>query len=355
MSELSKSVLAAVRNGIGHLTLNRPAGLNSLTLDMVRTLRLHLDEWAEDSDVRAVVLRSCSEKAFCAGGDIRSLYESFKAGANHHITFFQEEYALDQYIHEYPKPVMALMDGFVLGGGMGLVQGASLRVVTERVKMGMPEVGIGYFPDVGASFFLSRLPGAAGAYLGLTGNQISAADALYIGLADWCIKSSQFEKLDRYLDSMTWTRNPKEDLRGLLSKLATNQLSGSELESMRPVIDAHFAQPNISGILNALAEEERPAYKDWAKRNLQILNSRSPIAVCVTLELLRRGRALSLGDCLALELHIDRQWFAKGDIMEGVRALIIDKDKSPRWAPQTFHEVTTSAVQDFFKNFRPEK
>src|SRR5690606_27357509 len=207
-----QSVLAEVRNGVGHLTLNRPAGLNALSLEMVRSLRQQLDAWHNDPAVRLVVLRANGEKAFCAGGDIRGLYDSFKAGDGMYVTFFEEEYAMDQVLHGYPKPVLALMDGFVLGGGMGLAQAASHRVVTERVKMGMPETGIGYFPDVGGSFFLSRLEGAIGQYLGVTGSHIRAADALYCGLADHCISSDLVTELDQALNSQSWSDDPARDL-----------------------------------------------------------------------------------------------------------------------------------------------
>jgi enoyl-CoA hydratase/carnithine racemase len=170
------TVLSEVRNHIGHITLNRPQGLNAIDLEMVRQLQYQLDAWAQDDKVYAVVLRGAGEKAFCAGGDIRSLYDSYKGGLTLHQDFFVEEYALDKTLHHYRKPVIALMDGFVLGGGMGLAQGVDLRVVTERSRLAMPEVAIGYFPDVGGSYFLPRVPGELGIYLGVTGVQIQAAD-----------------------------------------------------------------------------------------------------------------------------------------------------------------------------------
>ncbi|MEH6368413.1 MAG: 3-hydroxyisobutyryl-CoA hydrolase, partial [Pseudomonas marincola] len=193
MSDAQAPVLAEVRNRIGHLTLNRPDGLNVLTLPMVRLLAERFEAWKNDPNVLAVVIRANGEKAFCAGGDVRAIYNSVKAGETEHEVFFAEEYVLDQVIHAYPKPVVALMDGLVLGGGMGLVQGATLRVITERTKMGMPETAIGYFPDVGGSYFLSRLPGELGTYLGVTGLQVRAQDALYARLADYCLPASMLE------------------------------------------------------------------------------------------------------------------------------------------------------------------
>ncbi|WP_367371504.1 enoyl-CoA hydratase/isomerase family protein [Pseudomonas lini] len=353
MTDVEAPILAAVRNRIGHLTLNRPGGLNALTLPMVRLLLQQLHAWEQDPEIVAVVLRATGEKAFCAGGDIRMLYDSHESGNNQHEIFLEEEYALDEHIHTYPKPIMALMDGFVLGGGMGLAQGATLRVITERTRMGMPEVGIGFYPDVAGSYFLPRLSGELGIYLGVSGIQIRAADALYARLADWCIPSKQITELDRCLDSMSWTSHPREDLCTLLATLAVSKLPGSELKAFRPVIDEYFALSDLPSIRAALLTESRPEFQDWAEETVKLLDSRSPLAMAVTLELLRRGRKLPLADCFAQELHLDYQWFDKGDFMEGVRALIIDKDKNPRWNPPTLAELDPARVQAFFDGFKP--
>ncbi len=344
-------VLAQVRNHIGHLTLNRPAGLNAITLDMVRSLHRQLDAWAHDPAVYAVVLRGAGEKAFCAGGDIRSLYDSFKAGETLHEDFFVEEYALDLAIHHYCKPILALMDGFVLGGGMGLVQGADLRVVTERSRLAMPEVAIGYFPDVGGSYFLPRIPGELGVYLGVSGVQIRAADALYCGLADWYLESSQLELLDGCLDSLIWHANPLKDLQGLLATLAVQTLPDAPLLALRTAIDHFFALPDMPAIVEQLRAVTVGDSHEWALATATLLESRSPLAMAVTLEMLRRGRHLSLEDCFALELHLDRQWFERGDLIEGVRALLIDKDKNPRWNPPTLQALDAAHVASFFNGF----
>ncbi|WP_248920187.1 enoyl-CoA hydratase/isomerase family protein [Pseudomonas entomophila] len=342
-------VLAEVRNHIGHLTLNRPAGLNALTLEMVRSLQRHLDQWALDPQVHAVMLRGEGPKGFCAGGDIRSLHDSFKAGETLHEDFFVEEYALDLCIHRYRKPMLVLMDGFTLGGGMGLAQGCDLRIVTERSRLGMPEVGIGYFPDVGGSYFLSRVPGELGIYLGVSGNQVKAADALYCGLADWYLDSEKLTALDDGLDRLTFGANPLKDLQGLLAKLGTQSLEDAPLAKLRPVIDHFFALPDLNSILEQLRAVAIGDSRQWALDTADLLETRSPLAMAVTLELLRRGRRLALDDCFAMELHIDRQWFEYGDIIEGVRALIIDKDKQPRWNPPTLAGLTAQRVDQFFE------
>ncbi|MHB8822020.1 MAG: enoyl-CoA hydratase/isomerase family protein, partial [Pseudomonadaceae bacterium] len=351
MSGAEPQILVAVRNGIGHLCLNRPNGLNALTLVMVRQLQNQLSAWAQDPAIRAVVLRGAGDKAFCAGGDIRALYDSQRSGDDLHLRFLEEEYALDQCLHAYPKPVLALLDGYVLGGGMGLAQAASLRLITERTRMAMPEVGIGFFPDVGGSYFLPRLPGELGLYLGVSGVQIGASDALYAGLADHCIDSSRLAELDAALDRLPWADNAADSLQALLVDMARHELPDAELQRLRPAIDRCFAAADLPAIRAALQAERQADVRDWAGRTLQVLDGRSPLAMAVTLVLLRRGRQLSLADCFALELHLDRQWFAKGDFMEGVRALIIDKDKAPRWNPPSLAELAPARVQAFFADF----
>ncbi|XVN19738.1 enoyl-CoA hydratase/isomerase family protein [Pseudomonas corrugata] len=341
-------VLVDVRNHIGHLTLNRPAGLNALTLGMVRSLQQQLDAWLPDPQIHAVVLRGAGDRAFCAGGDIRSLYDSHKQGDTLHEDFFVEEYALDLTIHHYRKPILALMDGFVLGGGMGLAQGADLRVVTERSRLGMPEVGIGYFPDVGGSYFLPRIPGELGIYLGVSGAQIKAADALYCGLADWYLESRKLAQLDERLDRLEWSDMPLKDLQSLLAKLAVQQLPAPPLDDLRPAIDHFFALPDVPSMVEQLRQVTVANSHEWALQTAELLETRSPLAMAVTLEMLRRVAALSLEECFALELHLDRQWFERGDLIEGVRALLIDKDKKPRWNPPTLDALDANLVASFF-------
>lgn len=343
-------VLIERRGRIGQLTLNRPAGLNALNLHMVRMLHQQLEAWERDPQVEAVVLRGAGQRAFCAGGDIRYMYDSYLAGRSHEPeTFFSEEYDLDAYIHAYQKPILALMDGIVLGGGMGLAQGSSIRLLTERSRLGMPETGIGYFPDVGGSYFLSRLPGQIGLYLGITGNHVGSSDALFAGLGDLCINSARLGELEALIDSF----NPADgSLRDQVASLADCPLPAAELKALQPAIDLHFAQPHIAAIRASLATEQRPEYRDWAQRTIEIIDSRSPLAMAVTQAMLLRGRSLPLADCFAMELHIGRQWFEKGNIMEGVRALIVDKDKQPRWQPAHIDQLDPAQVEAFFEGFQ---
>ncbi len=317
LSAAGGELLADIRNGVATVTLNRPAALNALSYGMLQGLAAWLDAWEKDDRVRLVVLRGAGDKAFCAGGDIRALHDSFKAGTRGHRDFFEVEYALDYRIHTYPKTIVAVMDGIVMGGGMGISQGGRVRIVGERTRMSMPETGIGLFPDVGGSYFLSRLPGKIGTYLGLVGPTLRAADAIYCGLADVYAGAAA--------------------------------LPAPELETLRPAIDSHFGHSSVAAILASLREEDRPGYREWAAKTLEILSTRSPTMLEVTLEQLTRGAQLSLAECLRMELNLIQGCFEQGDFIEGIRALIVEKDNRPRWRPGRLEEVVRPAVDAFFK------
>ena len=293
-------LLAEIRAGVATVTLNRPHALNALTSGMLVALRDWLDRWARDDSIRMVVLRGAGPKAFCAGGDIRALHAEIASGGNRYPEFFSIEYALDYRIHTYPKTITAVMDGIVMGGGMGISQGARVRLVGDRTRMAMPETVIGLFPDVGASYFLSRTPGGLGLYLGLVGPTIGAADAIYCGLADVYV--------------------------------GTQESPASELARLRPAIDHHFGKPSMDEITASLRREEEPQYRDWAAATLDALSKRSPTLLDVTLEQIRRGAALSLGDCFRMELNLMHACVEHGDMLEGIRALL-EKD-APRWKPR---------------------
>ena len=292
-------LLARVANGVATVTLNRPAALNALTIDMLEGLTAWLDAWEHDPRVRRIVMRGAGGKAFCAGGDVRALHDSIKSGGSRHEDFMRIEYALDYRIHTYPKPIAALIDGIVMGGGMGISQGCAVRIVGERTRMAMPETIIGLFPDVGGSHFLSRVPGELGTYLGLVGPTIGAADAIYCGLADVNVGEE---------------REP-----GLLA--------------LREPIDRHFAHDSVDAIMESLRRETGP-HAQWAGQTMAELEARSPTMLAVTLEQLRRGRHLSLADCFRMELNLVHGAFAHRDLVEGIRAMIVEKDRQPRWAPR---------------------
>lgn len=352
---MTDHVLTRIANRTGIITLDRPKALNSLSLDMVRALSAVLLAWRDDAGIDAVVLGSTSEKALCAGGDIRFFHEVGHAtptgGSALLEDFFTEEYALNHLIHFYPKPYIALMDGVVMGGGMGIAQGGpdcGLRIVTERTKMAMPEVNIGLFPDVGGSHFLSHAPGRLGNYLGLTGLTIGAADALYVGLADLFVPGAELPALRALIESTPGARLPAA-IRAFPAQFA-QQAGESELQTHRASIDAHFGKDDVAAIMASLDGDAAP----FAQKALGAMRQRSPLMMCVTHELLRRGAQLSVADCLRLERALVRRNFEHGEVLEGVRALVIDKDNAPRWNPPSLEGVTPEMVARFFEPVWPD-
>jgi len=346
-------VLCNIRNGVAILTLNRPSALNALTFEMIGELHSRLRACALDSNLHAVLIRGEGDKAFCAGGDIRALYQSLKESGSLHHEFFIAEYLLDYALYSYAKPCIALMDGITMGGGMGLAQGASLRIVGDRTRIAMPEVAIGIFPDVGASYFLSRLPGSLGPYLALTGAQIRGADALYCQLADVYLPEAAIAALAESLEGLNWSTDPRSDLMRLIRAESAQGLAAPSLSVLRPAIDAHFSQPSISAIIASLERETRAEYADWAQQTLKLLQARSPTLLAVTLRQLQRGKTMVLADCFRMELGMMQQCFVQGDFIEGTRALIIDKDNTPHWTPSRIQDVTEEMIERFFKERWP--
>ncbi|HEU4815575.1 enoyl-CoA hydratase/isomerase family protein [Janthinobacterium sp.] len=346
---MSDFVQTSIRHRTGHIVLDRPKALNSLSLEMVRALSAALLAWRDDPQVDAVVIRSSSEKALCAGGDIRFFYDAGLAtpqgGSALLEDFFTEEYALNHLIHFYPKPYIAVMDGVVMGGGMGVAQagpGNRLRIVTGRTRMAMPEVNIGLFPDVGGSYFLSRLAGQLGLYLGLTGLTINAADALYTGLADVYLPEAQMGALQALFES-----TPGEALPVAIKALAAPfqaEAGASPLATARAALDRHFSAGSVAAIMASLAQDDSA----FAAKALAAMRLRSPLMMCVTLALLQRGAHLGVADCLRMERTVVRHNFEHGEVLEGVRALVVDKDNAPRWNPASLDEVDAAMVARFF-------
>jgi enoyl-CoA hydratase len=344
-------LLVDVHGGVGTVTLNRPASLNALSLDMIAGLRDVLDAWEADRGVHLVVLRGAGGKAFCAGGDIRSFYRLFKDAGRVGHGFFTIEYALDFRIHAYPKPVVALIDGIVMGGGMGLSQGAALRIVGSRTRMAMPETAIGLFPDVGGSYFLSRTPGAVGLYLGLVGPTIAAADALYAGLADMYLGADSMAHLDEWIAKAARAEDPRAALATIASRDERGRLDPGELEVLRAAIERHFGAPTLEAIVESLSEEREHA--DWAARTRETLRRNAPLSLKVTLEQLGRGRDMVLADCFRMELDLVRSALDHTDFFEGIRALLVDKDRNPRWQPPRLEDVSAADVERFFGSHWP--
>ena len=330
------------------VTLNRPDALNALSLEMILRLRSLFGEFSADPEVFAVLIKGAGEKAFCAGGDVRALYKSFKGAGSLHNEFFAAEYPLDYLLYSYPKPYAALLDGITLGGGMGISQGSALRIVGERTLMGMPEVAIGFFPDVGGSYFLSRLPGMLGRYLALTGLKIRAADALYSHLADLYLPPAAIASIVNDLSTLHWGSDRFADLQRFLQARAVTPESAPALPALRECIDLHFSKASVAAILSSLESETRGAYAAWAGETAQLMRSRSPTLLSVTLRQLQRGARMSLADCFRMELGMAAYAFEQGDFLEGVRAVLIDKDNQPRWRPIRIEDVTDSMIDAWF-------
>ena len=345
-----------VDHSIGRITLDRPQALNALSLDMVRSLSETLRAWQYDDSISAVLIDSSSPKAFCAGGDIRFFHQvgtkNPQGGSALLEDFFTEEYALNHLTHFYSKPIITLLDGIVMGGGMGLAQsGPQCRfaVVTERTKMAMPEVNIGLFPDVGGTYFLSRTIGQTGTFLGLTGRAIDAADALYCGLADVFVPASELDTLRNVL-----SRCDGADVRGALRDFsaafsAQFNHSSSNLAQHQPTIDRHFGFDSITAIIESLASDTEP----FAQDALHAMQQRSPTMLCVTLEALRRGARMSLAECLRMERTMVRRTFEHGEVLEGIRASVVDKDHRPAWNPPQLQDVQSRSVARFFESAWP--
>ena len=341
-------LLATIRAGVATVTLNRPAALNALTFGMLEGLTGWLEAWERDERVRLIVFRGTGDKAFCAGGDIRSLYDRVITGSGGHERFFEIEYALNYRIHTCAKPIVAVMDGIVMGGGMGIAQGASLRIVGDRSRLAMPETRIGIFPDVGGSFFLSRLPGRMGLYLGLAGPTIGAADSVYCELADAYLAPDALATLDAALEEAAASSDPRTALRSVPARLVSKAPGEADLEKLRPAIDEHFGKPGVAAIVASLESEARDRLRPWAAKTLSALARNSPTLLRVSYEQLRRGATLSLADCFRMELNLIHGCFEQGDFIEGIRALVVDKDNAPRWKPPTLAQVTDDSVEGFF-------
>ncbi|AMO24994.1 enoyl-CoA hydratase/isomerase family protein [Ramlibacter solisilvae] len=339
-------VIAEVRGRAGLLTLNRPKALNALTLGMIRELAQALRTWRDDDRVEFVAIRGQGREgrfgAFSAGGDLRFFHQAVLAGNPELEDFFTEEYALNHLVHTFPKPYAVFMDGIVMGGGMGISghgrTGATMRIATERTKMAMPETNIGLFPDVGGGWFLARCPGHLGEYLALTGHVIGGSDAVAAGLADAVVPSTGLPALwDAIAEGASapdWPRAPQEE---------------SPLRSHQAAIDRFFALPTVSDIVAALESEG----SEFARETAALLRKRSPLMLHVTLEHLRRARSMTLADDLRMERDIVRRCFhlrpgAASETFEGIRALVVDKDHSPRWNPVRIEEVTPAMVEPFF-------
>lgn len=350
-------VLSHVVNGVAILTLDRPHALNALSHAMVRALAQHIEQYREDDTIVALVLRGSGEKGFCAGGDVRAIHHAASAGRidgeDGWRTFFIDEYRLDFALHAFPKPIVALADGIAMGGGMGLAQAASLRVATERSKIAMPETRIGFVPDVGATRFMSVMPAELALYLSLTGAVLSGADAVRCGLADVCVQSEWLQGFEARLASL-----PSNQVAARLREAfvpPSAPIPPAPIAALLPTIEKHFAARSTVGEMAAslaatLIANPPPALRAWLHTALDALHGYSPTMLHVTREAILRGRRITLADAYRMELGIVSRAIEEGDFREGVRAHLIDKDRSPRWQPASLADVRQERVAHFLRS-----
>lgn len=320
---------------VGTISLDRPKALNSLTLDMVRAFARALDEFGADPEIFAVLVMGEGERGFCAGGDIRALYDLRERERNHYKTFWREEYELNARIASFPKPYVALMDGIVMGGGVGLSAHGNCRIVTERTRLAMPETGIGFIPDVGGTWLLTR-NGGAGLYMALSGETVGAEDAIYVGLADVLIDSGSIPELRRSLFEI----EAADEVRPLLARFAKEKATGP-LERNETLLREAMPRERVEDIVAALKEEG----SDFAREAALTIARRSPTSLKLTLRLLRRAASADrLETCLVEEYRAACNLLETHDLYEGIRAAVVDKDRNPRWAPATLEEVSEARV-----------
>ena len=336
-------ILFERRGAAGIITLNRPQALNALTHGMVRALTRRLAEWAKDGGITRVVITSASERAFCAGGDIRILHDLGRAGRHEQaLQFWRDEYRLNTLIKRYPKPYIALIDGIVMGGGVGVSIHGAYRVAGDRFRFAMPEVGIGFFPDVGATWFLPRLPYHLGTYLALTGERVNPADALAAGIATHHVPSSRLPDL---LEKLTHDGSVQAQITAFAAPLGLGPLS----PHLGP-IDRLFSADTVERILAALDAEAVAGGEaaGFAGATAAAIRGKSPTSLKIALAQMRRGRNWSFFECMTAEFRIVSRIVYGHDFYEGVRAVIIDKDNAPRWKPATLAEVTAAEVERHF-------
>lgn len=351
---LFEEVPTACGRRFGIATLNSPATLNALSLAMVQLLTPALSDWAVDTAIVGVVLRAEGDKAFCAGGDLRELYQSilnYGAGPNPYARrFFAQEYQLDHLIHTYAKPVLCWGQGIVMGGGIGLMAGASHRVVTTTSKLAMPEVSIGLYPDVGGSWFLRRMPGRVGLFLALTGAPLNAADALFCGLADFCLGAESRADVLAAIAGARWS-DTVGDNRSTLSRLLARHSAGglpqSRLRQHFDLINELMAGDDLMDIAARLRGLH--SGDPWLSGAVATFVKGSPTSAALAFELWNRAHHLSLADVFRLEYHASLGCCAHADFAEGIRALLIDKDRKPQWTPTTLEQVEPELIEDHFR------
>ena len=343
-------ILFERKGPLGIIVLNRPKALNALTLNMALEMRPKLLEWAADGAVQAVVIRAMGERAFCAGGDIRALYDSGQGDKQYAYEFYHDEYRLNSTIHHFPKPYIAFLDGIVMGGGVGVSVHGSHRVGTENILFAMPESGIGLFPDVGGSYFLSRLPGEIGLYLAMTGYRMRGADSFYAGVATHFAAREELPALDEALAAAAYNKDPRQNVEAALARFRRDP-GPAPLAEHREQIDRHFGKESLEAIAASLESDD----SEWARQTLAAMRTKSPTTMKVAFRQLREGRNLGFDDCMRMEYRLACRFIEGRDFYEGVRATIIEKDQKPRWDPDRWEDVSEAEVAKYFAPLGPRE
>lgn len=335
-------------NGVATILLNRPKALNSLNFEMVDAIGKQLNEWKTDAHIKCVIIKGAGERGLCAGGDIKTLYRAQENQENLEkaYAFFTTEYETDLAVANFPKPIIAHLDGIVMGGGVGLTAGADFKIVTERTSWAMPETSIGFFPDVGGAYFLNQAPGHIGRYLALTGVQLKATDILYAKGANYYLSQAQSSIFFQHLEEIVFTDHIEEDIKRLLENLVETPTHEAKLEPLQKEIDRHFAYPTVEEIISSLEADS----SDFAKETKKTLLSKSPVSLKVTLKQVMDGENKSLADCLATDLILAKNFMKHPDFFEGVRSVIIDKDLQPKYEYASLESVPTELVNRFFNH-----
>ncbi len=346
---MTDDILFTREQHIGLITLQRPHALNALTLPMIIALQQQLQIWEKDSGIHAVVIKALPGKAFCAGGDVRWLYDAGKQHDPKQMQFFWHEYRLNHFIHHFSKPYIAFMDGITMGGGVGISLHGSHPVASERFMFAMPETGIGFFPDIGASYLLSRCPGHFGEYLGLTGHRLGAADALALGLVKHVILAEHIQDTITCLMGADLSTDAHACVDACLQDLAL-PIQPIPIMEFKSAIEDSFHCNDVASIFARLARSNDA----WHQETLQTLSQKAPFSLKITLAQIQKAKSMTMAECVKMDYCLVGHFIRDHDFYEGVRALLVDKDKSPQWQPNSLSQVTDARVADYFECGQPE-
>ncbi len=347
MSDILFEEIAGKNGNLGVITLNRQHALNALSHSMILSMSEHLESWEKNTSIKAIILQASEGRAFCAGGDVRAVYDKKLKKDPNLIQFFKDEYDLNQRIFHYPKPYISYLNGITMGGGAGISIHGSHRIGTENLIFAMPETTIGFFPDVGSSYFLSRLPYHVGLYLGLTGEKIGINDCIALGLVTQKVSGDQLTNITQKL-----AENSLPDKKAVTTILETFSISAGDsalLKQQKEIIE-YFQKNSIEKITASLKNSDT----DWAKKTLEILNGKSPLSLKVTFKELQTANELDFDACMKMEFSIMQGFLNSHDFFEGIRALLVDKDRHPMWQPHSINDVLSENIAPFFPKIQED-